>query len=69
VLVNLWALKTGSYEAFALSAIRSVRSMVGASADMVIVGDFNSTPKSVRFGDAHHRLLNTLRDEFELVSA
>lgn len=67
--MNLWAHKTDSYEAFALSAIRSVRSAVGASADMVIVGDFNSTPKSTRFRSAHRRLLNKLRDEFELVSA
>lgn len=69
VLVNVWAQKAPTYEAFVLDAVRAVEDSMPSPTAIVVVGDLNSTPLSARFADAHAELIGTLETEFSLVSA
>jgi endonuclease/exonuclease/phosphatase family metal-dependent hydrolase len=67
VLVNLWAHPSPTYEAFVLDALRAVKESLKAETQLVVVGDFNSTPARLR--GAHSQLMKVMDEDLSLVSA
>lgn len=66
VVVGVWTHRTPSYVTHLLNGMAAIRHLVQGR-PVVLMGDFNSDPKVNR--RAHNRLVNTLTEEYGLVSA